>query len=139
MPKKHDAPDLDVTAARAEGDVLEADAPQMSVEEADVAPRGENAEPMILPPAEAGAEALADADGVTAATWHQKKVLAMWCNQSSRNAFASIEGVGWKRVYNGKPGVFVTLTAMLSHAEQVGSTCRMRVDGDNMIHEAYIW
>jgi hypothetical protein len=118
---------------------MSADAPTLDV--ADIAEAGAlstGAEPALAPPAEA-AEAIAAGDEGIAA-WHSGvKITALWCNASVRNAWAVVEGVGWRRVNPANDSAFVTLVALLAHARQMGTTCNVRVEADNLIHEVYAW
>ncbi|MEJ2502744.1 MAG: hypothetical protein P8177_05410, partial [Gemmatimonadota bacterium] len=93
--------------------------------------------PTLTPPAEVALEAAA-AEGVTA--WHTGvKVTALWVNAAQRNAFAAIQGLGWKRVTPANDSAFHAITAMLSQAKQLGRTVNVRVESDNLIHEVYLW
>ena len=92
--------------------------------------------PTIIPAAET--EAVTEEDGITA--WHTgKKITALWCNSSNRNAYASVEGIGWRRLANTNDGAHLSLTMLAAHAEQTGANCNIRIESDNMIHEIYVW
>jgi len=94
--------------------------------------------PTIVPATETRAAASADEQGVSA--WHNsKKVTALWCNASDRNAYASVEGVGWRRLSNANDGAHLSLAMLAAHAEQTGSNCNVQIESDNMIHEIYVW
>ncbi len=95
--------------------------------------------PDVLPPSETTATADAAADAGVAA-WHSGvKIAALWSNAAPRNAWASVEGLGWRRVNPANDSAFVTIVALLSHARQMGTTCNLRVENDGYIHEAYAW
>lgn len=92
--------------------------------------------PTMTPPSETAA-LVGDDVGVTA--WHNnQKITAMWCNSAPRNAFASVEGMGWKRLSSASDSSFVTLVALLSHAEQSNANCRLRIEADKIV-EAYVF
>jgi hypothetical protein len=96
------------------------------------------AEPALAPPTEVAEVAARSEQGIAA--WHSGvKITALWCNASVRNAWAVVEGVGWRRVNPANDSAFVTLVALLSHARQMGTTCNVRVEADNLIHEVYAW
>ncbi len=93
--------------------------------------------PVLNPPTEA-ADGVESEQAITA--WlNGVKVTALWSNASARNAYAFIEGLGWRRVTPANDSAFLTITAMLSHARQMNTTCNVRVESDNHIHEAYVW
>lgn len=93
--------------------------------------------PTIVPAAET-VTAGAEEQGITA--WHNsKKVTALWCNASDRNAYAAVDGVGWRRLSNANDSAHLNLAMLASHAEHTGSNCNIRVESDNMIHEIYVW
>lgn len=93
--------------------------------------------PTLAPPAEV-AEAEAAAEAVTA--WHTGvKVTALWVNAAQRNAYAAVEGLGWRRITPANDSAFHAVTAMLSHAKQLGRSVNVRVESDNQIHEVYLW
>ncbi len=92
--------------------------------------------PQMAPPSEQ--TAIAADDGLSA--WHgSKKVTAMWANSANRNAHAHIQDLCWKRINNTNDSSFVTLVVLLSHAEQTGSNVNVRIEGDNKIHEVYVF
>jgi hypothetical protein len=115
----------------------EYDAPAMEVDVMAEVRTFRGAQPMMVPPSEIGEQVAEDA-GVAA--WHNgKKVTATWCNSSVRNAYASVEGLGWKRLYGGNDSAFLALTMLAAHAEQTNSTSNIRIESDGQIHEIYVW
>jgi hypothetical protein len=139
---------IEKTAPRAEPPAIqaaaeaEAGAPSLDVAAAVVeqtaSAAGLGSAPALTPPAEAVETAFTAEQGIAA--WHSGvKITALWSNAAPRNAFAAVEGLGWRKVHNGSDGSFVTLTALLSHAKRSGSACNIRIEADNMIHEVYAW
>ena len=138
---------IEKTAPRAEpptmqaGPEAEAGAPSndvMTLAEQAAATAGPGAAPALTPPAEAIESGITEDQGIAA--WHNSvKITALWSNAAPRNVWAAVEGLGWRKVHNGSDGSFVTLTALLAHARQMGSTCNIRIEADNMIHEVYAW
>jgi len=97
----------------------------------------DEARPMMTPPSEVIEQGLA-ADGITA--WHNnKKITAMWANASARNAYASVAGIGWRRLSNANDSAFLALVMLASQAEQTNANCNIRIESDNLIHEIYVW
>ena len=93
--------------------------------------------PELTPPAET-AGASTDG-GVTAVVWHRdKRVTALWSNASNRNAYAAISGLGWRRISPANDGCFVTMTAMLAHAEASGKRTDVKLDGTTIV-EVYVF
>lgn len=137
--KAKEAPDVPsasvVTALR---EATSAGAPTMEPSALMSETRLENeARPTMTPPSEVlGEEGLSE--GITA--WHNsKKVTAMWANASARNAFASVAGLGWKKLSNANDSSFLALTMLASSAEQTNATCNLRIEADNEVHEIYVW
>lgn len=93
--------------------------------------------PMMIPPSEVVEQEI-EAEGITA--WHNnKKITAMWSNSSNRNAYASIAGMGWKKLSNANDSSFLALVMLASHAEQTNANCNIRIDSDGEIHQIYVW
>jgi hypothetical protein len=115
-----------------------ADAPTLPIEEI-TRLRGVTVQgiPALAPPSEAVQEAAMEA-GIAA--WHNAvTVTALWCSGSPRNAWAAIQGLGWRRVTSANDSAFTTITGMLSHARQLNAPCNVRIESDNEIHEVYVW
>jgi hypothetical protein len=93
-------------------------------------------EPTMSPPGTPGA--IVAIDG--AATWLTgKKVVALWANRGARNAYAYLDGVGWKRLADTNDSAHSSLTQLASAARQTGSTVHARDEGDGRIREIYVW
>jgi len=89
--------------------------------------------PSISPPAEA-----LRAFGAT--TWHSdKRILATWSINQNRNAWVSINGIGWKRLAANSDSAIVALTMIGAHARQTQCRVDLREESDGMIHEIYAW
>lgn len=130
-----DTPTLDVTQAKTATDTP-AGGPQISVSELGTSVFSTGT-PSDLPPSESAEDIIAS-EGITA--WHNtKKITSMWCNSSQRNAFAAVEGLGWKRISNANDSSFVTLVALLSLAEQTNANTKLRIESDGEIHEVYVF
>lgn len=127
----------DVEAATAVADYDEG-APTLTVEEiANLQATTETNMPVLTPPTEALAAA---EDEMAVTAWlNGVKVTALWSNASPRNAYASIEGLGWRRITPANDSAFLSISAMLSHARQMNATCNVRVETDGLIHEVYVW
>ena len=136
MPKS-DAPTKEPKRASAAASSVETfDAPEMSADQlTQITRRADRNAPAMRPPGEEDI-AFGEEQGITA--WHNaKKVHAMWCNSSARNAFASIQDLGWKRISAANDSAFINMVMILSLAEQTGANCNVRIESDNQIHEVY--
>ncbi len=93
--------------------------------------------PTLVPPAvEAGGVAV---EAVTA-TWETNKtVTALWSINETRNAWMHVDGLGWRKLYNGRDGAFVALTTLASQARQTGRPVSFRQEPDGMVYEIYLW
>jgi hypothetical protein len=100
--------------------------------------------PALLPPTadpRLADEALqAVTGGVTTATWRQNvAVTALWSISETRNAWINLQGVGWKKIINGRDGSFTSLVTLASQAKQTGKPITVREESDGMIYEIYLW
>ena len=100
----------------------------------------DTAGPTLLPPQHAASAAAAAAsDGVTAAVWtYNKTVSGTWCINETRNAWMLVDGVGWKKLFNGTDGAFTALATLAAQARQTGRTISFREDG-GVVREIYLW
>lgn len=132
-----DAPALEPVSARAES-ADPAGAPALPPEllEAAEAERYAPA-PTVTPPSEAEILA-AEAEGVAA--WHNsKKITALWSNDSNRNSYIAVSGMGWKKLSNANDSSVVSMTMLAAHAEQTNANVNLRIESDGMVHELYVW
>ena len=98
----------------------------------------DTAGPSLLPPQQASSAAAAS-DGVTAAVWtYDKAVSATWCVNETRNAWMLVDGVGWKKLFNGTDGAFTALVTLAAQARQTGHHISFREDG-GLVREIYLW
>lgn len=95
--------------------------------------------PVLAPPGLAAAAAEADAGAVTG-TWRSgMTVSAMWSINETRNAWMHVAGLGWRKLYNGRDGAFMALTALAGQARQTGRQIAFREEADGMVYEIYLW
>ncbi len=89
--------------------------------------------PQLVPPTEA-----AEQSGITA--WLTgKQIVGIWSNASPRNSWVSIEGVGWRKLYNAGDTGITEMTMLAAHAKAGVRQCSMRIEADNLVHEIYVW
>ena len=90
--------------------------------------------PDFDPPNETAGVAVGSA---TATVWlTNKKITTLWSTDQPQNAFAAVEGEGWKKIDSSNAGAFVNLTMVLSAAAQTGALCRIQLT-DNVITTVY--
>jgi len=78
-------------------------------------------------------------EGFGSGTWHNnKKVTALWSINESRNAWAAVTDLGWKKLANNSDSVVTALNLLASHARDRDCTVNVRVD-NNQIVEIYVW
>lgn len=91
--------------------------------------------PQAAPP-----QAVTAATETTVTAWHDnQKVTAMWANAFPRNAWAAVQGLGWRKINPANDSSHASMVALLTMAEQTGASCRLRIEADNLIHEVYVW
>ncbi|MGH8921833.1 MAG: hypothetical protein ACRDZY_06750 [Acidimicrobiales bacterium] len=94
------------------------------------------AEPLLSPP---GTPQAVAAGATTAAVWQSTKtVLSLWANNSDRNGYAYVDGVGWKRLATTSDSVHEALLMLASSGRLAGSVTYPEA-GDGLIHEIYLW
>ncbi|WP_052959033.1 hypothetical protein [Methanoculleus sediminis] len=98
-------------------------------------------EPMMTGTGDAAPSLPAEGGAITGiAAWqNNKKVVSLWSLSQNRNAWAGIEGVGWKKLSNKSDSITVAFTMLAAHAREKGSLVSYREESDGMIHELYVW
>ena len=93
--------------------------------------------PMLAPPSSiTGASA---GESVTA-TWRtNQRVIGLWSIDEVRNMWINVEGLGWRKLFNGRDGAFAALATLASQARQTGRLISIREEADGMIYEIYLW
>lgn len=91
--------------------------------------------PLQLPPNE---EVEAE-EGFGATTWYNnKKISSMWASKATRNCYAYIAGMGWKKISTKNNSVTRAINAVLCHAYADNKNTKVKLD-NNIIVEAYVW
>ena len=107
------------------------------VQEAEAEAQGR---PALDPTGAGGAAAQAEAVGAITGTWQTgKTVTALWSINEIRNAWMHVNGVGWRKLYNGRDGAFRALVTLAAHARQTGRPINFREEADGMVYEIYSW
>jgi len=94
--------------------------------------------PTLQPPGIAVDDAAAV--GAVTSTWqYTKTVVATWSINEPRNAWMSVSGLGWRKLFNGTDGAFVQLIFLAAQARQTGRPISFREEADGLVHEIYLW
>jgi C1A family cysteine protease len=76
-------------------------------------------------------------DGVVESRWvTAKKVLALWANDKENNAWANIEGEGWKKIFAANRLIFFQILMQLIQAKNKNTPINIRLY-DDVIREIY--
>lgn len=66
-----------------------------------------------------------------------KRIVALWANDGARNAYAYVEGLGWRRISPASDAAFLTLLLEVAAAKAAGRPVNVRLQGD-LIVELYV-
>jgi hypothetical protein len=92
--------------------------------------------PDVVPPNE---EESSQEDGFGAGTWYEnKKVTSLWTKDETRNSWAGIGGMGWKKLNSSNNSSCVALSILSAHAKQYNKNTKIKIDG-GQIKEMYVW
>jgi hypothetical protein len=82
----------------------------------------------------------AASDAGTTAVWQRnRRVVAVWSNELTRNAWLYASDIGWVRLAHPSDSALLALTILSGHARQTQSMIDYRTDTDGLVHELYIW
>lgn len=92
--------------------------------------------PVLHPPGTPGA---ATTQNNLAGTWQTKQVLALFNTRGSRNGWAYLDGVGWRRLATTNDSAHMALGILASASRTSGRTVVARDEADGQVHEIYLW
>jgi hypothetical protein len=73
-------------------------------------------------------------------TWSNgQHVDALWSIHEDRNAWMSIQGVGWKKLSPRSESGIVALNALAANARVTQGQVSVREEDDGLVHELYVW
>ena len=125
------------TPETASGTVLDVPRP---LSPADLAPSSDLSvdlgAPGMEPPGSVGARAAVTA---VAAVQTDKRVSALWCNRSPRNAWMHVTGIGWKRLSPANDSSWNAMVLLATQARQTGCRIDYRDEADGLVHEIFLW
>ena len=77
--------------------------------------------------------------GATASVWYNnKKVVGLWTIAQTRNAWANISDLGWKKFYNGSDSSIVAFNIIAGSALEKQTLVNVLIENDQ-ITEIYAW
>ena len=95
--------------------------------------------PTLAPPPPAASSSIQGATAVTG-TWRTgQKVVGIWCVDETRNTWILVEGLGWRKLFNGRDGAFGALSTLAAQARQTNRPISFREEADAMVYEIYVW
>jgi hypothetical protein len=100
-----------------------------------VALDGSGPAPTMTPPQLGGAASATSAR----AGLSGQKVVALWAEQSNRNAWAHLQTAGWKKLSTLTDTGSTTMTPLAAHARATGSAPDLAVDSAGVIGTMYVW
>jgi hypothetical protein len=96
--------------------------------------------PTLVPPGAGTSTVSVVTPGTATGTWTSGvKVNALWAQFATRNAYMSVQNVGWVKIFNGTDAAFLALTTLAAQAKQTQSQVVYRTEADGMVHEIYLW
>ncbi len=76
---------------------------------------------------------------VPGAVWLEKKqITGLWSINQERNAYAYIDGIGWRKISAESDSIFLGMLELLSSAKESKSPVNLRVEND-VIKELYVF
>ncbi len=110
--------------------------PNLAIE--NIESSAESDQPLEAPPYEDG-DAEQDSGAFGAGAWHNnKKVTSLWSKDETRNSWAAVSGLGWKKLNSSNNSSCVALTILSAHAKQYNRNVKLKID-NNQIKEMYVW
>lgn len=93
-------------------------------------------EPKLGPPGSPNANPASD--GLTA--WvTNAHISALWSNNSGRNGWAYVTGVGWKKLAGASDFAHLGMVQLARLARDTNAGVNYRDEADGLIHEMYVW
>lgn len=78
-------------------------------------------------------------EGFGAAVWlDNKKITALWSKDETRNSWAAVSGLGWKKLNSSNDTSCTALTILAAHARNYNKNVKLKLD-NNQIKELYVW
>ena len=95
--------------------------------------------PVLAPPdSEAAALMGAQAEAQAIAAWQSVTIGGLWTSNHQSNAWAYLNGIGWRRISAANPVAHHALLQILRLARDANVAAQCDEDG-SVIHTAYVW
>ena len=140
MSKKHKNPQTTPPpSVSSEAEASQPEEPITSIENSDFSDEElQLSEPTENPPGMLLAEN-DDEEGFGAGIWYSnKKITALWTINQTRNSWAGISGLGWRKIATVNNSSTVALTMLAAHAKDRNRNVKLKID-NNRIVELYVW
>jgi hypothetical protein len=96
--------------------------------------------PTVQPPGTAAPATVTAAVTAITGTWQlDKRITALWCNQSPRNAWLHVAGIGWRKLSPTQDSSVISMAAIGSTARQTNARVDYVEEADGMISQIVMW
>jgi hypothetical protein len=81
----------------------------------------------------------ASEDGFGAGVWqNNKKIAGLWTKAETRNSWANVTDLGWKKIFSGSDTAVVAISILAAQALEKQSLVNVLIENDQII-EIYVW
>ncbi len=78
-------------------------------------------------------------EGFGAGVWqNSKKIAGLWTKAETRNSWANVTDLGWKKFYSGSDTAVVAMTILAAQALEKQSLVNVLIENDQIV-EIYVW
>ena len=75
-----------------------------------------------------------------ATAWQtDKKVLGLWRNSATRNAYMYVDQMGWRKFADNSDSAIVAFNVIAAHAKALGKPVQFYEEADNKVSTLYVW
>lgn len=68
-----------------------------------------------------------------------KKVLGLWTNSSTRNAYMYVDQIGWRKFADNSDSAIVAFNVIAAHAKVLAKPVQYYEEADNKVSTLYVW
>ncbi|PSB21308.1 hypothetical protein C7B65_05100 [Phormidesmis priestleyi ULC007] len=68
-----------------------------------------------------------------------KKVVGLWMNSATRNAYMYVDQVGWRKFADNSDSAIVAFNVIAAHAKALGKPVQYYEEADNKVSTLYVW
>jgi hypothetical protein len=77
--------------------------------------------------------------GITGTWIGDRKVNALWTNNSNRNTWFGVAGVGWKKFADNSDSAAMAFSILAANARITQGNASYREEADGKVYELYVW